>query len=259
MFFDFRMTPGRALTSFLSASVISILLSALVFTGCDLPGAESRDSLVHTQAEDNTRQGLAPSQPDPLVPGTKPEILIIGDSMMQFGIGPALKKGLENKGYQVTYFVKKSTGLTWTHFFDWQYKSQELLSSGDFNAIIVMLGSNDGRWLKHEGKRLHFGPDVALWWQQYSLRFDEFFGRLCNETGKVFWVGMPPMKPKAYHDKTRLFNRFYDQKIQNSGCGRYIHTDYLSTERPTRWKDGIHVSNSGGQMVAQRILKDTGL
>ena len=196
MSFDFRITPGRALTSFLSASVISILLSALVLTGCDLPGAESRDSLVHTQAEDNTRQGLAPSQPDPLVPGTKPEILIIGDSMMQFGIGPALKKGLENKGYQVTYFVKKSTGLTWTHFFDWQYKSQELLSSGDFNAIIVMLGSNDGRWLKHEGKRLHFGPDVVLWWQQYSLRFDEFFGiPYSNDNSKYHPVAadMPPL------------------------------------------------------------------
>ncbi|HBS05847.1 MAG TPA: hypothetical protein DEA96_12830, partial [Leptospiraceae bacterium] len=196
---------------------------------------------------------------DALTPTIKSEVLIIGDSMMQFGIGPALKKGLESRGYSVEYFVKKSTGLTWTHFFDWQYKSEELLSMGQFDVVIVMLGSNDGRWLKYQGKRLEYGPNVDLWWQQYSLRFDEFYGRLCNETRKVFWIGMPPMKPEGYHNKTRLFNAFYQGKIQSSGCGTYIPTDYLSKDKPIRWSDGIHVSNSGGKMVAERIIRDTGL
>lgn len=122
-----------------------------------------------------------------------------------------------------------------------------------------MLGSNDGRWLKHEGKRLHYGPDVELWWKQYSLRFDEFFSRLCNETSNVYWIGMPPMKPSGYHAKTRLFNAFYKGKISISGCGRYIATDYLSKDQPIRWSDGIHVSNGGGRMVAERIIKETGL
>ena len=252
----YRSTIGLTSNLWLLAGFLFLLSLA---SGCDSQNANSAGP-AHTGAEesrisdDDRGNGNAS-----LNPGKKPEVLIIGDSMMQFGIGPALKKSLESRGYSVQYFVKKSTGLTWTHFFDWQYKSQELLSLGQFDVIIVMLGSNDGRWLKYEGKRLHYGPDVAQWWQQYALRFDQFFGRLCNETRRVYWIGMPPMKPEGYHNKTRLFNAFYERKIQNSGCGSYIHTNYLSKEKPVRWSDGIHVSNSGGRMVADRIIKETGL
>ena len=235
-------------------------LSALA--GCDAPGATELKPSGSNSREQSPSANYPEGNPDSentTSPAQKPEVLIIGDSMMQFGIGPALKSDLQKKGYRVVYYVQKSTGLTWTHFFDWQHKSEELLAEGDFEAIVVMLGSNDGRWLKYQGKRLEYGPDVELWWQQYSLRFDEFFGRLCHETTRVYWVGMPPMKPQGYHSKTRLFNAFYEQKIRGSGCGKYIATDYLSKERPVRWSDGIHVSNSGGRTVAERIQQATGL
>lgn len=245
--------------TFLSAL---LSLGALVCAAsCDAPGATEpgASSIQRAEKSPSGAKPTGPEQKEALSPAAKPQVLIIGDSMMQFGIGPALKSDLTKKGYRVVYFVKKSTGLTWTHFFDWQHKSEELLAEGDFDSIVVMLGSNDGRWLKYQGKRLEYGPDVAQWWQQYSLRFDEFFGRLCNETTRVYWIGMPPMKPEGYHSKTRLFNAFYEQKIRGSGCGKYIATDYLSKEKPLRWSDGIHVSNSGGRTVAKRIQEATGL
>lgn len=239
--------------------VVALSLSALLSCNPSSAQSDKNPNTLPSERASNGDEKPGHDSGGPASPASKREILIIGDSMMQFGIGPALKKDLENRGYRVEYFVKKSTGLTWTHFFDWQNKSQELLSFGDFHAIIVMLGSNDGRWLKYQGKRLEYGANVALWWDQYSIRFDEFYGRLCNETDRVFWIGMPPMKPVGYHNKTRLFNDFYERKIRQSGCGRYIPTDYLSKDRPVRWSDGIHVSNSGGRTVAERIVKETGL
>ena len=263
-------THRARFTRRVSCSLLVLALSSLVWScsGEKDAGPQTgspRGSIVQVGlAESQVHHGIDSTQlennkTDATLTPVRPRGLIMGDSMMQFGIGPALKSGLEAKGFSVVYFVKKSTGLTWTHFFDWQAKSKELLAQGPFQTIVVMLGSNDGRWLKYNGKRLEYGPDVNLWWQQYEIRFDEFYGRLCSASPTLFWIGMPPMRPEGYHKKTRLFNQFYQRKIAASGCGKYIDTNYLSTDRSVRWTDGIHVTNSGGKIVASHIMKSMGL
>lgn len=187
---------------------------------------------------------------------SKTRFLLIGDSLLQFGIGPALQKEIKsNPGFESVYFVQKSTGLTWKHFLDWQQKAEQLTASGKFDVIIVMLGSNDGRWLDEPGERVPWNASSKRWWRLYIQRLDRFVSTLCAETGKVYWIGMPPMKPQGYHKKTRLFNVATETMMEQKSCGRFLKTDYVSTDKPVRWSDGIHLSNQGGRLVAGQVMK----
>lgn len=89
-----------------------VLLAGSAFASCH-PGNASvneassprGDSAEQTSPLDTVKQSPADSEAPEreLSPAGRPEVLIIGDSMMQFGIGPALKSMLEKKGYRVVY------------------------------------------------------------------------------------------------------------------------------------------------------------
>ena len=69
--------------------------------------------------------------------------IFIGDSMMQ-GVGMTLASELKKRGFSVINIAKQSTGLTYTHFFDWGKALKEaFIKNPHINVVVMMVGAND--------------------------------------------------------------------------------------------------------------------
>ena len=197
------------------------------------------------------------------------KILVAGDSMTEF-FGPDLINqaavGGKAAGNTVT---KYGTGLVRPDFFDWSLFAQQLVSQQNPEAVVVMMGGNDGQGITlANGTVLPDGSDA--WAKEYRRRV-EVVMRIFSGNGKrrVYWVPMPvPRSPKLaidYHlmdlavaDAAAVVPGVTDVNIvpRLSKNGQY--SDYLTGLNGqtilARTQDGIHLSTDGANLAASLVL-----
>ncbi len=204
-----------------------------------------------------------PTKQDPL------KLLIAGDSMTEF-LGPALVNQGSAAGKLAGNTVTKyGTGLVRPDFFDWSIYAKQLVEQQKPDAVVVMLGGNDGQGITlANGAVLPDGSDA--WAKEYRRRV-EVVMRIFAGDGKrrVYWVPMPvPRSPKLavdYHlmdlavaDAAATVPGVTDVNIvpRLSNNGQYA--DYLpgSNGQPilARARDGIHLSSDGASLAASLVL-----
>ncbi len=198
-------------------------------------------------------------------------LLIAGDSMTEF-MGPALinqaAAGGKVKGNTIT---KYGTGLVRPDFFDWSIYAKQLLAEQNPEAIVVMMGGNDGQGITlADGTVLPDGTDG--WAKEYRRRV-EVVMRIFADNGKrrVYWVPMPiPRNAKLavdYHlmdlavaDAAAAVPGVVDVDIVNRLSLNGQYSDYLPGLNGqtilARSRDGIHLSADGANLAASLILRE---
>jgi uncharacterized protein len=204
-----------------------------------------------------------PTKADPL------KILVAGDSMTEF-LGPDLINQSATAGKATgNTETKYGTGLVRPDFFDWSLYAQQLVNSQHPEAVVVMMGGNDGQGITlANGAVLPDGSDA--WAKEYRRRV-EVVMRIFSGNGKrrVYWVPMPvPRSAKLaidYHlmdlavaDAAAVVPGVTDVNIvpRLSNNGQY--SDYLPGLNGqtilARTQDGIHLSTDGANLAASLVL-----
>jgi hypothetical protein len=197
------------------------------------------------------------------------KILVAGDSMTEF-LGPDLINQASAAGKATGDTVTKyGTGLVRPDFFDWSLFAQQLVNQQNPEAVVVMMGGNDGQGITlANGQVLPDGTDA--WAKEYRRRV-EVVMRIFSGNGKrrVYWIPMPvPRSPKLavdYHlmdlavaDAAAVVPGVTDVNIvpRLSKNGQY--SDYLPGLNGqtilARTQDGIHLSQSGASLAATLVL-----
>jgi hypothetical protein len=207
-------------------------------------------------------------------PQRKLRILLIGDSLMGWGIGTMLLRAITADSLLYgTQKYKVSSGLSRPDFYDWLAEARSLLppdhsDTNHYGAVVVLIGANDAQNIRWHGRVRVVGSDT--WNIAYRSRVDSFCELLTHRTHRVYWIGLPLMRKGGYNRRMQALNAIYE-----SVCTTYRNVTFIPTvplladsagnyssyqlrgNRRTliRADDGIHVTCAGGLPVADELLR----
>jgi S-formylglutathione hydrolase FrmB len=204
-------------------------------------------------------------------------VLLLGDSMMLEGLGPQLQRELSQKYPHLTVDRdgRYGTGLTRLDYFDWLGYFEAMLVKYTPDLVILTVGANDPQDIltpdNPKRKRIIFGTDE--WNSIYTARAADLLTRAMNKGATVFWVGLPVMGRQPYGRRIEGVNmaaeaacvaapncRFWDSRLSVADAkGAYITFQTTSQGRRERLraKDFIHLTETGGRIMAEKFLQET--
>ena len=220
----------------------------------------------------NGDKGRNASAEETSSPKLKPRrVLLVGDSMIAEGFGPALQRRLRKcKSLDVVRKGQYSTGFVHQEDFDWASTLKELIRKDKPDLIVIHMGTNDPiDILDGSGKRLYFGND--LWREVYASRVREFLKFTSDKKILTFWIGLPIMSSDKYCAKISIINSIFEQECAKTpGCvyvdswnaladssGSYANFIRGPGGKQTRIraKDNVHLTEAGGEILSEFFLR----
>ncbi|MBC8069168.1 MAG: DUF459 domain-containing protein [Deltaproteobacteria bacterium] len=205
-----------------------------------------------------------------------PKMLVLGDSMIAGGFGVFLERALE-KDYALPCkrAGKSSSGLARPDFYDWHEVTAAIVSAWQPEASVVMFGGNDVQGLyMGKGEWIRWQDDG--WDEEYAKRIDALCDLLAPAGQKIFWVGMPVMRPTKFHERVKRVNVIYRARMAaREGAtfidawdvladpdGNYADKIAIGTNDDgtpgkkvrVRAGDGIHLSPAGANVLRDHVL-----
>ena len=206
-------------------------------------------------------QGFAqPSQQDEV------NVLVTGDSQAQF-VGELLTDLLPSDLFDVSVVARNATGLTNPEFFNWEINAQQEIAARNPDAVVMVMGGNDGFNVLHEGAL--YGPDDPNWQLEYARRAAVVMREL-SSNGKrpVYWVPPPTARDPKFNDIYATQNKAVEQAAAAVDGARYVdiyntinhgrYSDELKIDGRrvlARQSDGVHFSREGAVVPARLILR----
>ncbi|MBS1796633.1 MAG: DUF459 domain-containing protein [Acidobacteria bacterium] len=197
--------------------------------------------------------------------------LMVGDSMMLVGFGPALENSLlKQPGASVVREGAYSTGLNRIDYFDWFTKTDELIARHRPDVLIVMFGANDGQGIvDRAGKTSEFGS--AGWSEAYRQRVAVYLARVAPKVKKIYWVGNPIAGSDSFTEKFSVMNPIYKAEIAKfpnavfvdtwerfavNGVYRQSIPDDNGLWQIAKQSDGVHVTDFGGAIMTGLVIRE---
>lgn len=225
-----------------------------------LMGTESLDSFFTPKEE--TRYPFI-DKDGKLVLKQDSTFIFIGDSMMQ-GVGLTLASELKKRGFSVINIAKQSTGLTYTHFFDWGKALREAFAKNPhINIVVMMVGAND----PYAMPKMKYGSDE--WIETYSSRIKEIIDISLENDAVVVWYDAPYVRKEPLNTRLIFLNTLYKSQVDsakqlllhaNSALAPDgVYTSYVKNEQGrsirVRGEDGIHFSGEGSRALSRLLLE----
>lgn len=189
-------------------------------------------------------------------------LFVTGDSMIEFMAPKVYRAG--GDAIEGDPRVEYGTGLVRDDFFDWPANMRKQLASRGPEAVVVMMGGNDGQGFTLPGGKV-LKDGTPEWAAEYQRRATIMM-RLVTDGGKrhVYWIGMPIAKSARLAADYRLINdalrasaaavpgaTFVDIWDDFAPDGRY--TDFLGGKL-VRARDGIHLNGAGATILADKLF-----
>jgi hypothetical protein len=193
-----------------------------------------------------------------------------GDSQAEVFGESVVARAVARGDIRATLDWHSSTGLTRPDFFDWPAHLVQKVLPTNPEVIVLMFGANDAQGMNVGGKAVSITSPV--WQEEYRRRVAETMDAIVAPGRLVYWVGQPVMRDGGFSDKEAILDGIYRDEASRRPGVRFIDTrPLLSTPtgaysaylpgpdgRPVlmRAGDGVHLSRSGGNRVADELLKD---
>lgn len=196
-------------------------------------------------------------------------ILIIGDSMVNEGLGPVLQKTLHNQNkFKVIREGHYSTGLSRQDYFNWPERLSYLINKHHPKLIIVCLGANDAQDI-FDSSNQRYHPGSQEWKKIYTNRAKHFLNIATSQGSTVIWAGLPVMGKMPYATRILSVN-----ECQKKACDETLHVQFIDTQSVLatpqgkyttylqesnkhirlRAKDKIHVTEAGGKILMNHLM-----
>ncbi len=143
------------------------------------------------------------------------KVYVFGDSQV-FSLGSGLSR-LVGKGapISVDFLAIHSSGFIRDDYYDWPAKLRDTLASGDYDAVVMMLGMNDYQSFRGaDGTILR--KRTVEWEAAYKERCGVLIDIALASVPRVYWLGMPLVKNDAYRESLA-----YIESIQDSIAEEY--------------------------------------
>lgn len=176
------------------------------------------------------------------------DILVIGDSLAM-GIGYMIA----HQNHHVTNAAIGGSGLVRPDIYDWPRQLPRLLANGRFDFAVVALGTND--------RGLPIGRhdfNSEEWRAAYAGRVRRIMEMLENRHLATLWLGPPCLMPGAGDTYAQIIT-----DLQRESSLAYPNIHFVSMRewtsngdtclRTIRLRDGIHFTNAGYHMLAERV------
>lgn len=187
------------------------------------------------------------------------KILLVGDSFAQ-GLGLTMPQSLGQKSQAaLANRGKVSSGLNSPQFYDWEKALTTYLDAEKPDVLLVMLGGNDAK----------NGRGTPQWAQDFSAKAKRFLDIAAGHGVTVYWVGLPPMREKAYSQRAWTANEAMRAACGAAGSCRFIDSWDLFADASGRFcpkktlagkavslrgKDGVHFTTAGCRLLTDRIV-----
>jgi uncharacterized protein len=206
-----------------------------------------------------TRETAGQPQNKPEAPNGVPQkILIVGDSFA-VGLGMTMEQSFKPVGpVALASRGKVSSGLNSPRFYDWEKSLTDFLVAEKPTVLVVMLGGNDAK----------NGQGTPQWSTDFQAKAKRFLDIAGNHHVKVYWVGLPPMREKAFSQRAWIANEAMRAACASASACRFIDSWDLFADtsgkfcakKPLagkaislRGKDGVHFSAAGCKLLTDRI------
>ncbi|HEX8002883.1 MAG TPA: DUF459 domain-containing protein [Mycobacteriales bacterium] len=189
------------------------------------------------------------------------KLFVTGDSMIEFMAPKLIKEG--GDAIDGESKVEYGTGLVRDDFFDWPANLRTQLGKRSPEAVIVMMGGNDGQGFTLPGGRV-LKDGTPEWAAEYQRRATIMM-RIATDGGQrhVYWVGMPIAKSARLAKDYELINAglraaaasvpgatYVDIWADFAPEGRY--TDFLDGKL-VRARDGVHLNRDGATILMRKL------
>jgi hypothetical protein len=193
------------------------------------------------------------------------ELFVTGDSLIEF-MAPKLfaEASRVHAAVDGTSEVKYGTGLVRDDFFDWPAHARQAMAARDPEAVVMMMGGNDGQGITLPGgKILHDG--TPEWGAEYQRRATIMMRLLTGDGQRhVYWVGMPIARSaRLAHDYEVLDTAlkaaaaavpgvtYVDIWADFAPGGHY--SDFVGGQL-VRARDGIHLNREGSARLMRKVF-----
>jgi len=194
---------------------------------------------------------------------------MVGDSMMMMVGHGMMRQAERHPAMKVEVATKVSSGLVRPDFFDWPKRIARGLSEFRPHVVVMIFGGNEKQTMRHEGKSLQ--PFSEAWSAEYARRVTDAIA-MCTDTGaRVIWMGMPIMRSPKFSETCRRLNAFYATACAENPDAAYVDgyslfadesgqysaylVDSAGRRKLMREKDGIHLTNAGGDRAAAALMQ----
>ncbi|HEU0129393.1 MAG TPA: DUF459 domain-containing protein [Mycobacteriales bacterium] len=196
-------------------------------------------------------------------PAAPLRLFVTGDSMIEFMAPKLLKEGDPTHALDGEFEVKYGTGLVRADVLNWPKYAQEQMAKRDPEAVIFMIGGNDGQGITLPGgKILHEGSPE--WVAEYQRRATIMMQVLTGGGRRhVYWVGMPIAKSARL---TGLYRQMDDALARAAAAVPGVtfvdiwndfapggHYDAFVDGQLVRARDGIHLNGAGSARLMRKL------
>ena len=198
-------------------------------------------------------------------------VLLVGDSLIQGGFGPALQAVLEQRhGLVVERHAKVASGLARPDFYDWFSIGPEVHAAFGPDLVVVMFGGNDRQALFVDddaapSRWIHY--DSPEWEPEYRRRINLFADAMAPHGEHLLWVGMPQMRSTKLRTHNAYVNRLFRAELSVRANARFVDiwtvlardgkfTEELEVDgelERVRTSDGIHITRAGGRLLSRFV------
>ncbi len=193
---------------------------------------------------------------------------VIGDSLAGGLWAGLARQAYDDPNLKVSGRFKEASGLARPEIYDWPMALKGILERNQFDIAIVMIGSNDGRDIRHAGELITYGS--PQWTEAYNANIASLIDVLKQAKVAVYWVGLPPMASSDIDEVARRVNglqraavekagfKFIDIRAQFANAdGSYTDSGYDLTGNLTRLRshNGVNLLRGGNDKLASIVLE----
>ncbi|MDR0828362.1 MAG: DUF459 domain-containing protein [Desulfovibrio sp.] len=197
-------------------------------------------------------------------------VLLVGDSMMGWGLGNVLERSLSRRsGVRTVRDTRPSTGLCSINTFNWQKHLDELITQHSPDLVVICIGANDGNNIVDQTKKRYI-VGTASWEAAYQRRATDFLRVAQSRGAKVIWLGLPIAGVEPAGRILRTVSLLQQAACAENGSALFIdnyltladsegrYTTFLNgrDNKPVRVraKDKIHITMEGGDILAAFVM-----
>jgi len=189
-----------------------LLRLAIIVLGLSLAGASAQAQSVETaplMGSQSTEEEIVQPVDDTY------RILVIGDALAG-GLGAGLSRMAEPEPrFEIVNRFQETSGIARPEVYDWAASLPKIMEGKEFNAVVVLMGSNDRQAIREGDFRLAF--NTPEWKAAYEVRIDELLEVLKSAGVKVFWVAIPPMGDAKYEADMKSIAALQKQEVLGKG------------------------------------------
>jgi uncharacterized protein len=199
-------------------------------------------AILRPNKRKDTQQSFV--QPTPTSPV---DLFVTGDSQAQF-IGELLTDELPADLFNVEVMPRNATGLTNPEFFNWEINAQQEIDARQPDAVVIVIGANDGFNVLGEDGQL-YGPQDPEWQTEYARRAAVVMRELgSNGKRPVYWLPPPTARDPEFNTIYETQNRAIEQAARAVPGARYV--DIYSTINNGRYSDELKID--GRRVLARQ-------